>query len=255
MGLCAAFLCHIFQQRQQQQQQLQQQRCEPLHVTSLSRTHSLLLRLCHVTVTVAMVYVAACTKSLYTGAFWEREERAFYVIMSRTVASCVTGYVLFVSVTGIAKSTQRVLSGMHHCTLTHTVAVFVFLCQSVLALMLFLFIPLLFFCLFFSAPFWTPLSRLSYCLYLTHNLIIMTVAFESDQLNDYALLNVGNNFVLNMVRCWPLALLLYLCVERPAQNIVGVLFFKRSATVEITPAKATATATKPTKLSPSKKQQ
>lgn len=80
---------------------------------------------------------------------------------------------------------------------------------------------------FLSLPCWTPLSHLSFGVYLIHPIIIFTWQFGNRQKEPFRLLTFTMNYISVCVVSFGLALLFSLAIEFPCANLSKRIFKKR----------------------------
>lgn len=80
-----------------------------------------------------------------------------------------------------------------------------------------------------AAAVWVPLSRLSHCLFLVHPMILWSLYAAAERTLPFTYLELLTRFFSNLFGCYGAALILYLLVERPIQNILNVLMVGSSS--------------------------
>ena len=78
-----------------------------------------------------------------------------------------------------------------------------------------------------SFPFWTPLSHLTFCVYLVHPIVIFVWQLGGRQKDAFRLLDFGMKYVAVTTVAFGLALVFCMMVEFPSANVVRDLLSRR----------------------------
>lgn len=77
-----------------------------------------------------------------------------------------------------------------------------------------------------SAGFWVPLSKLTYCTYLVHPVVIIVLYFSFETVQAYSDVYFAFHFVSFVAMSYGAAFILSLCVECPMMQLAKLIFKK-----------------------------